>query len=193
MSKRCLQSTRRWQVGLLSPWTVPCVLVWVQLCAARSLAITSCSSPVPFSAGIQQWPCRAMNWGSNTHPSLVNLVSQPPSSPGFSKISSHSFGIVTSSTPSATRVISCTFQSYLKQLLALVLARFPPSCQEESKQPLPVLLEKFNCQVVIYSGRGMKMLNEINCWQCGKKKEGEGKNPKPLQNQDYAGCKLQPP
>lgn len=108
--------------------------------------------PGPFSTGIHQWLCRAMNWESNTHPSLVILVSQPPSS-GFSKISSRPFGIVTSSTPSATRVISCTFQSYLKQLLALVLARFPPSCQEESQQPLPVLLEKFNCQVVIYSGQ----------------------------------------
>lgn len=175
MSKCCLQSTRRWEVGLLSPWVVPCVLVWVHLCAASSLATMSCSSLVPFSTGIHQGLCRAMNLESNTHPSLVNFVSQPPTSPSFSKISSRPFSIVTSSTPSATHVISCTFQSYLKQLLALVLARFPPSCQEESKQPLPVLLEKFNCQVVIYSGRGTKMLNEINCWQCEKKGRGRKK------------------
>lgn len=50
-------------------------------------------------------------------------------------------------------VLPRSLQSYSKQLLALVLARFPPSCQEESKQPLPVLLEKSDCQVVIYSGQ----------------------------------------
>lgn len=78
-----------------------------------------------------------------------------PQAPGVSvsAASSRPFHAVTSSTPSTTRVISCTLQSYLKRLLALMLARFPPSCQEESKQPLPVLLEKFNCQVVIYSGQ----------------------------------------
>lgn len=42
----------------------------------------------------------------------------------------------------------------------------------------------------------MKMLNEINCWQRGKKKkqqEEDKKPPQPLEKQDYAGSETQPP